>query len=186
MGTSERSLQPTLFSCGSSFVSRARLGQHFARLLARGETVQAVEFGHGGAVDLAVGMQDVHDAEAVALADLEVELVVRGRDLERARAEGEVHGLVGDDGDRLARERPPHGFADEVGVTLVRRVHGHGDVGHDRFGARRGDFQETARLVHHLVFHDSRATLFCGRGMTSSSESAVNAAGSQFTMRRPR
>ena len=92
------------------FGKQAHLHEHFSRLPARGETVQAVEFGHVGRVDRAVGVERVHHAEAVPLADLEVELVVCGRDFERAGAELEVHRRVSDDGDLRAGKRTPDGF----------------------------------------------------------------------------
>ena len=81
----------------------------------------------------------------MALADLEVRLVVRGRHLEHAGAELEIHMLVADDGDELLLARQLDGQwshdvpADEMRVTRVLGIHGHCGVAGDGLGARGGD-----------------------------------------------
>ncbi len=85
--------------------------QHFGRFLARGETIQPVEFRHVRAIDFSVRMKDVDDRQVVALPDLEIDLVVRGRDLEHAGAEVRIDRLVADDGQLRPIERPPDLFA---------------------------------------------------------------------------
>ncbi len=77
--------------------------------------------------------------QAVALADLEVVRVVRGRDLDGARAELGVDVLVGDDRDAAAGERQLDLGADEVRVPLVVGVDGDGGVAEHRLGAGRRD-----------------------------------------------
>ena len=79
--------------------------------------------------------------QPVVGADREVERVVPGRDLERARAEPELDALVGDHGHAAPDERHDHLLADRVPVALVLRVHGHRDVGEHRRGPHRRDRQ---------------------------------------------
>jgi hypothetical protein len=89
----------------------------------------------------------------VALADLEVDLVVGRGDLERARAELRVDRGVGHDGDRRPVERPPDGAADHPGIAGVVRVHGDRDVARDRLRPGGRDLDELARRVDQLVAH---------------------------------
>ena len=72
-------------------------------------------------------------------ADREVDDVVPGRHLERARPEPELDALVGDHRHAPQDERDDHLLADRVAVALVVRVHGHGDVGEDRRRSHRRD-----------------------------------------------
>jgi hypothetical protein len=48
-------------------------------------------------LSVAVSVEDVEDREPVAQADLVVDLVMGGGDLERARAELRIHRGIGDD-----------------------------------------------------------------------------------------
>ena len=91
--------------------------------------------------------------QAVPLADLEVELVVSRRDLERAGAELGIDGVVGDD-----RHQPLEAAqrqADEPSVVrlpaFIFGMHGDGDVGRDRLGPRRRDGDAVVQLVALVV-----------------------------------
>ena len=86
----------------------------------------------------------------MTLADLEVGLVVTGRDLERAGPEARVDRLVGDDPDSSLDARDQHLLAHERLPALVLGMHSDGDVGHDRLGARRRD-DHRARSRRHRI-----------------------------------
>ena len=75
----------------------------------------------------------------MALSDLEVRLIVAGRDLERARAERRIDRLVSDDLHSSLDPWNEHLFPDERLPPGILRVHGHGDVGHDRLRTRCRD-----------------------------------------------
>jgi hypothetical protein len=84
----------------------------------------------------------VHDRDAgqpVALADLEVVGVVRGRHLDRARAEARVDVFVGDDRDPPVGQRQRDRAADQVAVAVVVRVDRHRGVPEHRLRAGRRD-----------------------------------------------
>jgi hypothetical protein len=83
--------------------------------------------------------------QPVPLADLEVVRVVPRGDLHRARAEGRVDLLVGDDRNLPARQRQGQHGADEVGVALIVRVHGDGGVAQHGLGTGGGDGQRPVR-----------------------------------------
>jgi hypothetical protein len=70
--------------------------------------------------------------EPVVAADLVVERIVPGRDLERARCEFSLDAFVRDDGDAPFDVGHDHFAADDVAIPLVLRVHGHGNVSEDR------------------------------------------------------
>ena len=116
-------------------------GEELGGFFAGFEAVETGELGAGELVHGAVGVKGVDHGQAVALADLEVHLVVGGRDLECAGGEGGIDRLVGDNGDLdTVAERTPDLLAHEMGVARVGRVHGHGDVGGDGLGA--GGFED--------------------------------------------
>ena len=121
IGTSARWLKPTLFSYGSSFSSAPSSFELFDGHLARFETIQAAQSPRPAkSFIVAVGIHDVHDRQFVALADLKVGLVVRGRHLQHAGAEFEIDMLVADDRDELlfvrqfGRQRTHDVLADEI------------------------------------------------------------------------
>ena len=126
-------------------------------LLTRGEPVEALECGRhasGRIGDLAhrAGLVDHHrHREPVAPANVEVVGVVRWRDLECTGAEGAVDVRVGDHGNLDADDRERHLAADEVGVALVVGVHGNGDVGEHRLGARGRDHEGAPWLADHRI-----------------------------------
>ena len=121
----------------------------------------------------------------MTLADFEIELVVRRRNLQNTRPELRIDCFVGNDRNFFPRERTPGVFADQVEVSFVARMKRHRGVGHDRFRPRRGDFQESPRFFHDLIPNEIEIP-FLRLAMTSSSETAVCAAGSQLIIRRPR
>ena len=131
--------------------------------LARGEAEHAVQFencraefrarrdalrelGIGIEQKLRVGAQDIDHGEAVAPAHLEIVEVVRGRDLDGARALLGIGIFIGDDGDAAADERKDRVLADKRFVALVLGMDGDGGVAEHRLGPRRGD-DDVARLV---------------------------------------
>ena len=89
-------------------------------------------YGPGVLVHRAVEVHHVDGVEAVALADLEVVVVVAGRHLQGARAELRVHGVVGDHRQEAAQNRKHGRAADQVGVPVVVRVHGDRRVAQQR------------------------------------------------------
>ena len=100
----------------------------------------------------------------MARADVEVRLVVRGRDLEHAGAEFKIHMLVADDRDELLLARQFGGqrtddvLADEMRVTRVFRIHGHGGVAGNRLGPSGGDGEPSVRRfrdLHLEVIHET-------------------------------
>ena len=86
----------------------------------------------GVLIHRAVEVHHVDDVEAVALADIEVVVVVAGSHLEGAGPELGVHGVVGDHGQDAAQHRQHGGAAYQVGVPLVVRVHGYRRVAKQR------------------------------------------------------
>ncbi len=129
-------------------------------LLARVEAVETLVAGRRVLVDLRVQCQDFDDGQVMALADLIVVQVVRGRDLDHAGAEFAVDIVVGDDGDLAVGQRQAHGLADQCGVALVFRMHHHRDVAQQRFGPRGGDRQVARAVRERIVDVPQRAVLF--------------------------
>jgi hypothetical protein len=75
----------------------------------------------------------------VALADLEVGLVVRRGDLQRSGPEVALDGVVGDHRHGALGERDAHAAADQRREAGIVRVDRHRDVGEDRLGPHRRD-----------------------------------------------
>jgi hypothetical protein len=92
----------------------------------------------GVVVDGGVGGEDVDHLQAVTLAHFVVVEIVRRGDLHAAGAEGGVHVIVGNDGNAAAAQGQLHELADQVLITLVIGVHGHGGVAQHGLGARGG------------------------------------------------
>ncbi len=86
----------------------------------------------------------------MAPADLEVDGVVAGRDLERARPELGIDEVVRDDRHPPLDERDHDLPAHHVAVPLVVGVHCHGDVGEHR-GRPRGGDRDRSRAVGERV-----------------------------------
>ena len=107
----------------------------------------------------ALRIEDVdrpHALGFVAPADLEIVEVMRGGDLDRARALFGIGIFVGDDGDQAADQRQANMAADEMLIARVVGVDRDRGVAQHRFGARGGDRQPLAGLlalvVHHRIF----------------------------------
>ena len=124
--------------------------------VARLETVDA-GVAPGVLVERPVRREDVDRLQPVPLADLEVDGVVAGRHLERARPRLDLDRLVGDHGYRAVRGRLQHHAPDQVAPALVVGVHGDGGVGRDRLRPCRRDHDvvvgRLARLVERRVAH---------------------------------
>ena len=89
----------------------------------------------------------------MALTDLEVRLVVRGRDLQHAGAKLNIDVLIGHDRQMrlvLHRQRPNRVFADQMPITRILRVHRNGRVARDRLRPRGRNLQPRVRFLHHL------------------------------------
>ena len=126
------------------------------------EPIHACEVAAGKG-DVSLGV-DYHDGlEPVALADFEVEWIVRWGHLHGARAELGVYAFVGHDRNLAVHQRQHHGLADHAGISLVAGVHGNPGVTEHRLGPGRrngdrsgsvrqriGDIGQLARVV--LVF----------------------------------
>ena len=105
------------------------------------------------------------------LANLKVQLIVGGCDLEHAGAEVLFDGFVGDDGYGSFLQGANDVLALEPRPTFIIRVYGHGDVAHDGFRTSGGYLEVDARCFHDLIanlvedailrFHDD---LLVGKG----------------------
>src|SRR5437667_12786082 len=87
----------------------------------------------------------------MALANLEIQRVVCGRDFQDTGAEFQIDCFIGDNRNFLTCQGTPRVFTQEIGVSLITWMKSHRGVGHYSFGARRCDFQKTLRLLHNLV-----------------------------------
>ena len=94
IGTSLRSLKPTLVFVRLRFREQSLRLQQFARLVSRLEAIQSVQFRNGRAIDSSVRRQNVDYRQIVALPDFEIEFVVSRRYLERAGAEFRIDRFV--------------------------------------------------------------------------------------------
>ncbi len=128
-------------------------------LFARHVTVHAaVGLGHlvvHGGVD----GEQVDHRQVVALADVVVIEVVRGRDLDAAGAEVGVDIVIADNRDLAVRQRQADHLADHVAVARVFRVYRHGGIAEHGFRARGGDHkmpgavgQRVAEVPHVALF----------------------------------
>ena len=169
----ERSPCGTVCACGSIFARRPASAIISTIRAARDEAVLAVDGGDQPGVvvvalepleevdivlerDPALRVQDVDRPRAlglVALADLEVVEVVRGRDLDRARALLGIGIFVGDDRDQAADQRQPNLAADQMLIALVVGMDRDRGVAEHRLGPRRGDRHPLAGLLAVAVHH---------------------------------
>ncbi len=119
----------------------------------------------GLVVHAAVGPDHHRLRQSVVAPDLEVERVVAGRHLQRARPELRVDALVGDHRHRALDERHEHLPSDCVPPAIVVGVHGDGNVGEDRRRPRGRDrhpargavgerVQRVGQSVVHLLVHE--------------------------------
>ena len=100
--------------------------------------------------DLAVFAHDGHKRKVVALADLVVVEVMRGRDFKTAAAEFAVDVRVGDHRDQATEQRKHGFFAMQVRVALVFGMDCHGRVAKKRLGTSRRDHELRRRAVRHF------------------------------------
>ncbi len=126
---------------------RVEVGHHG---LARHEAVEAAVFLGRVVVDGRVEREDADGLELVALAHRIVVVVVRGRDLHHAGAEGLVDVVVGDHRDQPVDQRQAHLLADQRLVALVFRMDHHGRVAEHGLGPG-GGHRERARAVFQRV-----------------------------------
>ena len=66
-------------------------------------------------------MQNIDDRQVVALANFEIEFVVRGRDLQNTCAKLGIDRVVGDNRNFFTRQRPPNLSVDKPRVPFVVR-----------------------------------------------------------------
>ena len=140
---------------GLLFDEEPEFAELIHRFCAGFKAVESGEFFAGEVIQRGVGIENIHDWQTVAQADLVVGFVVCGSHLQDARAEFEIHCLVADDrqqGFHSGGEGTAHMESDECGVARVLRVHRHGGIGHDRFRAGGGYFQIGAGFFHDLDF----------------------------------
>ena len=139
--------EPDVVLVRLGFNHHALFRENFHGNFAGLETIQSCQWPTRQSVHRAVGVDDFDERQLMARADVEVRLVVGGRDLEHAGAEFKIHMLVADDGDefltlrQFSGQRPHDVLADKMRVTRVFRIHGHGGVAGNRLGARGGDGQ---------------------------------------------
>ena len=121
--------------------------QIFGNLLARRKSVLAhVE--HRFLIQRAVVGQNVDNGQVVLHAQLVVVQVVRRRHFQRPGTEVDRNVFVKNHRYFAAQQRYAYRPARQVGKPRVVGVHGHGHVGHNRFGPRRGHGQKLALLPH--------------------------------------
>ena len=101
-------------------------------------------------------MIGAHAFGLVPLADLEIVEVMRGRDLDRARALFGIGIFVGDDRDQAADQRQSNPPAEQMLIARIVRMHRDRRVAQHRLGPRGGDGHPLAGLlavrVHHRIF----------------------------------
>ena len=115
-------------------------------LVARCKAIQA-PIGLGGLrVDGRVGIENVDQRQAVALADRVVVEIVRRGDLDAAGAEFGIDAVVGDDRDQAIAQGQGDLLADPMPVARVVGVHRHRAVPEQGFRARGGHAQMSAAL----------------------------------------
>ena len=137
--------QPLGFHIGNDLLARRFAGQASV-----GARHGAVEFGVFGAVgiehlghvpDVGVLGHDVNHRQIVALAHGIVVEVVGRRDLHATGAFLRIGVMVGNDGDTAVHQRQHHVLANQVLITLVFRMHGHGRVTEHGFRPGSGNDQ---------------------------------------------
>ena len=113
-------------------LDQSLFGEHLDAQFARGETIQPFERRPAAAVERGVRIHDVDDFKLVTFADFEVVGVVRRRDLHAAGSLGRVGVKVGDDRNFPVGQRQLHHFADQMAITFILRMDGHGGVAEHR------------------------------------------------------
>ena len=111
IGTSLRSLNPTLFSYGSVFASSPLACNNSAAFFRASKRSSPCNSGTAGQLIRPSGCQNIDNRQVMALADFEIERVVRGRDFQNTGPEFRIDCFVGNDRNFLACERTPGVFA---------------------------------------------------------------------------
>ena len=127
-------------------------------LVARRKAIHPVQLRAAGAVDAAIGREDVDNLEVILHAHLKVRAIVRRRNLQRTRAEVNLNMLIGNDRNLRLAERANHLFADQRRKARIRGIHRHRHVRHNRLRARRRHEQLPA-AVRQLVAHRVKLAL---------------------------
>ncbi len=163
-------------ACGSISSEKPGERHHFDDAQPRDEAVLTVDRGDQAGV-VVVALQALEEGEIIlqeyfssriqyidrpcafglmALADLEVVEVMRGRDLDRPGALFGIGIIVGDDRHQAADQRQPNPPADQMAVALIVGMDGHRGVAEHRLGPRGGDHHPLAGFlavrVHHRIF----------------------------------
>ena len=125
-----------------AFVAVQFLGKHQRAL---GQIAQIIFVAGERQTALLIEHADLR--QSVALADLEIVEVMRRRDLHRAGAFFRIGIFVGDDRNFSPDQRQDHVLADQVGVALIVRMHGHRGVAQHRLRPRGGDDDEGRGIV---------------------------------------
>ncbi len=145
-----------------------RLGRHqqtfrlqvVEQLLPRDVAIQSLVFSRAKIIHFGVEREHADGHQLVALADLPVVEVVCGGDLDHAGAKFAIDIIVGNDGDAALGNRQPHLLADQVGVTLVFRMHRHRGVAEQGFGAGGGDGHKAGAVFQRVVDFPDEAVFF--------------------------
>ena len=114
---------------------------------------------HRRTVDASVLRQHVDNRQIVALADFEIEFVMRRSHFQSAGTEFRVDGLVGDNRECLTGQRSPDFSADQISITRIIGMHRHRHVRHNRFRTGRGQFQKFPGMFDKLISHIEEAAL---------------------------
>ena len=137
----------------------AELFELFHNCLAALITVHAAVFA-GKLVHGAVLVHHLYDGQLMAKTHLEVVGVVRGRDLNAARAVLHVGMLVGDHGYGLVYYGQNYVFADIFLISLVIRVYGHGCIAEHGLGTGGGNYQSLRVRTLEEVFQMPEMRIF--------------------------
>ena len=111
-------------------------------------------------VNFGIEREDADGQEFVPRTHLPVVEIVRRGDFHATGAEGRVHILIGDDGNRAFRQRQPHLLADEVLITRILRMHRHCDVAQHRLRSCRGHHQMAAAVFKRITDVPHKAVFF--------------------------
>ena len=129
------------------------------QLLAALEAVQA-GIGTAVGVDARLAVENADHLKVETLADGVIVGIVGRGDFERTGAELAIDVVVGDNRHRAVEDGHQHLAADEMPVTLVLRVDGHGGIAQDGFWARGGHRDEFIRVVRQTVLEVIQETRF--------------------------
>ena len=115
------------------------------------EAIQAAVAGRGIFIDCRGGGENVDRLEAVASADLPVVEIVSRSDLDAAGAELGVDITVSDHRNLAPGQWQRHGFADQIPVSLILRVHGHAHIAQQGFRPGGGNHHGTLAVAARIA-----------------------------------